>query len=765
MRLKNTGLGALTGTLAGLFVLAVVAFTAVPAFALNPERHYELVSPVYKAGYGVGDIKAVAPDGESVAFQSSGVYNGSLSYSAYEAYMARRGADGWVTSPLDPPASVTPASSVNDFSANLELVLAIGSLGPNAGVSEKADGAEERGFVYNASTPDVPSNWENFGPVLTSLAGNELEAGKLLEATEEGASSDLCHIIILDNSDPLLEQAIGTNEIFYELSRGCDGEPAALRLVALNDTGQVIDPNCLAGFGGPFQENEFNAISADGRQVFFTSGVGNPTCRTGAAGYGAAGYASVQVFVRLNAQRTVEVSKPLLLSGGRESCQEVPCPGAKERPPAFFKGASEDGSRVFFSTTTQLTGGDTNGGNELYMAMIGCPVGEPGCAVADRQVTSLVQVSSGAIAGEAAEVQGVVRVAPDGARVYFVARGALSGGSNAEGHAPVKGADNLYVSEGNQGQAPVFVADLCSGPRLSGSAEDARCPSDLNTEAHHEGNDVSLWLPETEDEAQSTADGGFLVFSSFGQLVSSDTDNAKDVYRYDASSGALERVSVGEGGADANGNRDDKESEQPGFADATIQPALTGKRYFQLELNGRAISEDGSRTVFSSAEPLSPAAVNGLSNIYEWHKEPGWTEGRVSLISSGTAPTRDRYPVISPSGRDVFFETTAGLVSQDTDGVSDIYDARLGSGFPVPAALPQECSGDACQGPLTNPAPLLVPGSVSQAPGGNLAPPVPVVVKSKSKSKPAKCKRDYVKRKGRCVKKPKPKKITGKRRG
>jgi hypothetical protein len=129
----------------------------------------------------------------------------------------------------------------------------------------------------------------------------------------------------------------------------------------------------------------------------------------------------------------------------------------------------------------------------------------------------------------------------------------------------------------------------------------------------------------------------------------------------------------------------------------------------------------------------------------------------VSLISSGSSLTSDNQPVISPSGRDVFFLTTARLVRQDTDEVVDLYDARLGGGgFPAAPAERQPCSGDACQGPLTNPAPLLVPGSVPQAPGQNFAAPVSTTtVKPKPKSKPARCKKGYVKKKGRCVKKPK----------
>lgn len=41
----------------------------------------------------------------------------------------------------------------------------------------------------------------------------------------------------------------------------------------------------------------------------------------------------------------------------------------------------------------------------------------------------------------------------------------------------------------------------------------------------------------------------------------------------------------------------------------------------------------------------------------------------------------------SDNGSDVFFLTDALLVPQDTDSAGDIYDARIGGGFPSTAAL------------------------------------------------------------------------------
>ena len=348
-----------------------------------------------------------------------------------------------------------------------------------------------------------------------------------------------------------------------------------------------------------------------------------------------------------------------------------------------------------------------------------------------------MQVSHDPNPGEAAELQGVLRVAPDGARVYFVARGRLTTSANAEGTLALEGADNLYVYDSVSGQT-TFIADLCSGSGLSGQVQDARCP---------EGSDESLWAQlsvEVNGESQTAGqDAGFLVFSTYAQLSGDDTDTARDVYRYDAATGTLERVSLGEDGSDANGNDD--------AFDARIgQGNLGGNALAQSEADARAVSEDGSRIVFMSEAPLSSAATNGLMNVYEWHEQAGGG-GVVSLISTGSGEHPMNQVVISPSGNDIFFLTFQGLVAGDTDGAADIYDARLHGGFPMAAVAPAPCSGDACQGALTNPAPLLVPGSVAQAPGEDLATPAsaPAVTPKKA---PVKCARGKRLSHGKCVK-------------
>jgi hypothetical protein len=284
-----------------------------------------------------------------------------------------------------------------------------------------------------------------------------------------------------------------------------------------------------------------------------------------------------------------------------------------------------------------------------------------------------------------------------------------------------------------------FIGDLCAGYEVSGGVRDSHCQSKGNKE-----NDIPLWSGGDSVEAQTAgAEGQFLVFSTYAQLSAGDVDSAKDVYRYDAETGSLERVSLGEEGYSSNGNGPFDASIKVGSDFASVEE--------KYELGNRAISEDGTRIVFGTAERLSPGALNGLQNIYEWHENPGSGEGSVSLLSGGVGEQPVEDAVISPSGRDVFFVTTAGLVAQDTDGLGDIYDARLGGGFAQPPAAREACSSDACQGPLTNPAALLVPGSVSQAPEAGVPAAAATPPKSTARAKSARCRKGYVKKGRKCV--------------
>jgi len=238
-----------------------------------------------------------------------------------------------------------------------------------------------------------------------------------------------------------------------------------------------------------------------------------------------------------------------------------------------------------------------------------------------------------------------------------------------------------------------------------------------------------------------TPDGRFLVFVSHGDLTADDTSvsGARQVFRYDAQTGALLRISVGEEGFDDNGNRSAPTPCVPRAQcseDASIVLVVSG--------SGRrdpSMSDDGSFVFFQSPVGLTVGAPDDVrigteengdpvyaQNVYEWH------EGRVSLISDGRDLSENLGGAAGcsfssvcllgsdASGGNVFFVTTDQLVGGDTNTELDIYDARVCEpaspcvSEPVPG-LPA-CAGEECHGvPAGQPGVPGVPSASFNGPG------------------------------------------------
>lgn len=400
-----------------------------------------------------------------------------------------------------------------------------------------------------------------------------------------------------------------------------------------------------------------NAISRDGRVIVF----GRGSC---------AGTESV--WARINGTTSIEASASLCTRTSSD-------PGGACNAPsgANFAGMATDGSRIYFTTTEQLVNGDTDQTEDLYACDI--PPGTPAPIGLANPCASLSEVS-GAASG--ANVENVVRISDDGSRVYFVATGVLAPNLGANDLPATAGYNNLYVWEKDAAQPTgktTFIAKLNA--------------DDVNSE-----------------NAQTTADGRYLVFSTSSALITSgpdaDTDESQDVYRYDGDTGELLRLSTDASGTGGN---------ELGF-DAAITSS-TNKTHQPRT----AITSDAGAVVFQTSEALSPADTNGTPDTYEWH------EGHVSLISSGrpTPPeSLNARAWITPSGTDIFFATNAQLTAQDGNTQPDMYDARIDGGFPF--AKPASCSGEMCQGAL-NPHPQ-APGTAASASfngPGNPTPPAP----------------------------------------
>ena len=120
--------------------------------------------------------------------------------------------------------------------------------------------------------------------------------------------------------------------------------------------------------------------------------------------------------------------------------------------------------------------------------------------------------------------------------------------------------------------------------------------------------------------------------------------------------------------------------------------------------------EDGV-VFFESTADLVPEDTNGetVPEVFEYDN------GEVYLISKGfeTAPAggspSTRLLGSDPSGDDVFFTASSELAPEDTDFTQGIYDARVEGGFPLP---PPECSIVGCQS-VPPPPSLPIAGSAT----------------------------------------------------
>ena len=244
-----------------------------------------------------------------------------------------------------------------------------------------------------------------------------------------------------------------------------------------------------------------------------------------------------------------------------------------------------------------------------------------------------------------ADLQGVLGASADGSYVYFVADGVLASGASP-------GA-NLYVAHNG---VKKFIASLSFG-------------------------DSSEWSGDFTPRV--TADGMHLAFSSTRSLTGFDTDGFNEVYLYDATDDRLVCASCNTTGARPIGS-----ASLPGFETAT--DGGTGAYPYRP----RSLSSDGRRLFFRSFDAVTPGDVNGKQDVYEYE------DGQPHLISSGTSDSDSTFVDASASGDDVFINTSSQLVGQDVDQRPDIYDARVGGGFPFTPPVPS-CAGDACKVPPT----------------------------------------------------------------
>jgi hypothetical protein len=719
-------------------------YSAAPG--LPDGRVYEQVSPADKNGNEAGgktepystsgeeSYAFATANGNSVLFEATGpMGEAATPINPYFIATKNKGAAGWTTrgvtpSPRQPVSELGTLDHLDfvDPSADLSHVMFKAGRGTYALPPEPSPSAPgcklELGHqLYLAgSDPFVPATWLERPEIEEPI---EICAGSEEGVDPVGGTPDFSTVYFTFAGTLLPEDASRAPHVkpspqqgqgveawgFYEDREG------ALREAGVLPDGELDPFGAVPAASGTQRPREGNEVSADGSRAFFVS-PDPASCEPG--GHNNCAADPPELYVRENGDRTVLVSRDTLLP--EASGLPAPAPGGVFAMPRYhhhevessgfeYVFASPDGSQAFFQSEDQLTSD--------------APEGPPGNR---SPKTYDFDVNTGALTYLPGVTGRLVETDTAGSALAFEKLGA--GGSPAE--------LELW-SAGPGGGSVTSIAQL---PQAG---------------------------VEAVSEARMSSNGSVLVFQTSSGLSSAfNSGGFKQIYRYDAAADTLGCVSCPPQGVTPTGN-------------AHMSPRLTSEYGEEAGVEApathgvaaeRGIAADGDRIFFDTPDPLVPQDTNTGTTIErfdgaaKYFEKEGrdvyeWENGVVYLLSSGMSPISSFFLDNSENGDDVFFTTAEGLVPGDTDGAYDVYDVRVPHPGDNPPSAAVPCEGTVCQGPPNVPSPLAPPASATFSGLGNPPPEVtPPPPPAKPTKKTVKCKRNQVKAKGRCVKRPKDKK-------
>jgi uncharacterized protein YfiM (DUF2279 family) len=728
-------------------------------------RAYEMVSPLDKNDNNISSVNSRASvSGEALTYLSTGSFSEPQGASGSNRYISRRAADGWSTQNITTPhlaynthtnGSFEELFFTPDLSMGLTESRFIPLVAGDAPGYDRLYVAEIEDGSYQTVTTITPPEEPYVPDTDRSYAG--------------GVSTDLSHVVFREAAS-LTAGASSEKYHVYEWAGG------KLSLVDVPPAGVEFTSGYDASLGAPSEGaspetgDAWHAVSGNGLRVFFTAGEKS-------------GSSLGQLYVRENPMSSTEdcsVSGDACTVEVSASQRTVPDPNASKAPYAFYRDASANGGRVFFTSRVELT-------NEAYTGTADNAANLYEYDLESGVLTDLTVDDEAATDGAA--VLGLVTAGEDGSYVYFVANGVLASNENGNKEKAQPGdckekefneaegerTCNLYVEHYNgTGWEPAkFIATLAGAGKGYGAFNLGRDEEDwIGNETQPPESQPEADLGPAQHTVRVTPDGATLAFQSERSLTAGyDNEQAEpgecgvedlseliqkcsEVYLYNAETERLVCASCDQSGAQPVGPAQlgGKEHES---AESLVAPSDS---YLP-----RNLSEDGGRLFFQSPDALVPHDSDGLLDVYEWEAEGEGScvqaAGCVYPISDVAGDNESRFMDASPDGNDVFIATGDQLVPSDTDTRIDVYDVRAGGGFPVSAPAPVCTNGDSCKGPVSpQPGVFGAPASATFSGAGNLVPEQPAVVKPKPKSKPAKCKKGFVKKKDKCVKKPKSKK-------
>ena len=691
----------------------LLAASAQATGAVLPDgRSYEMVSPVDKNG---GDVliesarTRAATSGNALDFGSLTGFGDVHGTAISTDYIAERGPGGWVTHGITPEQE--PLSSLFVFAGPGDAAyegefsddLSHGVVRANAFPAGDLNVATVQNlFVRDDLLSAGPGSFSLLSRAAAPIPPIVPGSGSAVEYRPgfAGASANFGHVIFESNlnltqqaTDAGLPEALYDNEKLYEWDHG------TVRLVGIlpQSEGGGVLPLAVAGRAAVNVAPSYTTgtISDDGSRIFFTvpAIVGAP---------------EGQIYMRQNASETVHLNV---------SERQNPDPPLDD---ATFWGATPDGLQVFFTTSAALTNAAPYGG--LYRYDVNAPAGEH---------LTLLSVDQDPADGTSNRIRGVIGTSQDGSWVYFV-----STDSRLLPDAPVSDPSTPTIYLWHAGTLR-YVAKLY-----------IQAPGEINRNTG-----LTSWqfysqtgrvTPDGEHLMFLTAEGAQAPPHDHGDCTATSIDSitpCREVYIYSADAnggqGQLACASCDPAGA-------------PGSADAGVAFRANASAARTTSHLNHPLSADGRWVFFGTAQPLVAGDRNSVTDVYRYEV----ATGDLSLISSGGADAGNAYFLdASPSGRDVFFAARERLVGWDADASYDIYDARVGGGFPEPPPVLPACDGDACQGHAALLPGARPPASALFRGAGNLNAAKRTAPKTTGRRK---CKRGHVRKrvrgKARCVK-------------
>lgn len=417
-----------------------------------------------------------------------------------------------------------------------------------------------------------------------------------------------------------------------------------------------------------------------------------------------------------------------------------------------FQWANAEASRVFFTDVERLTSDSTaaSGEPDLYECDLVAEQGVPKCKLSDLTVAG---------AGEHANVQGVAGVSEDGSYVYFVADGVLAANENTHHDKAVAGEANLYLR--HEG-ATTFIATL----NATGGDQCDWTAWCLTSRVSQNGRFIAFDSIDslTGYDNMPTKPTACDLLTS-GEPGSSEVAPCIEAYRYAAVAGANGELTC----ATCNPSLTPPEAEFPwalvrqAYREApgesgpeiTIDHPISNTGQFFFETEESLVSEDKNG---------ENGATHNSVDVYEYAGGEG-PSAQYRLISPGKSGAAAELLDATPDGSNVFFGTAESLLNGDTRKGYDIYDARVNGGLRSQSVIqPPPCgSVEACLPvPTEAPAEFSIASASLVGPGNLVVKPGQPASKQPVPKRPAKCRKGFVRRHGKCVR-AHPKKRKGRR--